>query len=87
MVAHCIPVMIGQLELGLCVRDRVWGLGLAPAQWCVPVVGHDIVVVVWCGNHGGLIYSLFKSRLCSGSWELVSDGFGWVSVVDQVTAV
>ena len=78
------PVMIRQLVRGLHVQDGVWGLGLTPAQWCIPTVGHDdIIIVVWCGNRGGLVHH--PVALVGVSFEFGVGGCGWelVSVVSH----
>ena len=76
MVVHHVPVVVRQLEWGLCVRDGVWGLGLTPARWCVPTVGHnDIIVIVWHGNHGGLVHR--PVALVGMPFEFGVGGWGW----------
>jgi hypothetical protein len=45
MVAWCVvPVMIKWLVGGSHIRYWGWGLELVPALWCIPMVGHIVVV-------------------------------------------
>jgi hypothetical protein len=93
VVCWVVPVVIGRLVRRLRVQGG-W-LGVEPAGWYIPAVGHVVVVVVvWRGGWVrvvrrpvSLVRVLFEFRVGDGGWELVLGGWAQrVPAVDRAAA-